>query len=148
MIAKCDGKSLGVQYNKRNKQKRWKEVLKGSAKKEEESLKTVSLDNWNVVHESIRERWNAELICGKARTPCSILTLWSLVLIVRYLSKHRWKINQIWRSRSGQCSYQMIQGKPKNTGVGSLSLLQGIFLTQKSNWGLLHCRQILYQLSY
>ena len=40
------------------------------------------------------------------------------------------------------------QGKPKNTGVGSLSLLQGIFLTQESNWGLLHCRQTLYQLSY
>ena len=39
-------------------------------------------------------------------------------------------------------------GKPKNSGVGSLSLLQGIFLTQKSNQGLLHCRQILYQLSY
>ena len=39
-------------------------------------------------------------------------------------------------------------GKPKNTGVGSLSLLQGIFLTQESNWGLLHCRRILYQLSY
>ena len=31
------------------------------------------------------------------------------------------------------------QGKPKNTGVGSLSLLQQIFLTQESNWGLLHC---------
>ena len=40
------------------------------------------------------------------------------------------------------------QGKPKNTGVGSLSLLQGIFPTQESNQGLLHCRQILYQLSY
>ena len=40
------------------------------------------------------------------------------------------------------------QGKPKNTGVGSLSLLQGIFLTQESNWGLLHCGQILHQLSY
>ena len=40
------------------------------------------------------------------------------------------------------------QGKPKNTGVGSLSLLQGICLTQGSNQGLLHCRQILYQLSY
>ena len=38
-------------------------------------------------------------------------------------------------------------GKPKNTGVGSLSLLQWIFLTQESNRGLLHCRQILYQLS-
>ena len=36
-------------------------------------------------------------------------------------------------------------GKPRNTEVGSLSLLQGIFLTQELNWGLLHCRQILYQ---
>jgi len=27
-------------------------------------------------------------------------------------------------------------GKPKNTGVGSLSLTQGIFPTQESNWGL------------
>ena len=32
--------------------------------------------------------------------------------------------------------------------VGSLSLLQGIFLTQESNQGLLHCRWILYQLNY
>ena len=39
-------------------------------------------------------------------------------------------------------------GKPKNTRVGSLSLLQRIFPTQESNWGLLHCKQILYQLSY
>ena len=36
----------------------------------------------------------------------------------------------------------------QNTGVGSLFLLQGIFPAQGSNWGLLHCRQILYQLSY
>ena len=40
------------------------------------------------------------------------------------------------------------QGKPKNTGVGSLSLLQWIFPTQEWNLGLLHCRQILYCLSY
>ena len=39
-------------------------------------------------------------------------------------------------------------GKSKNTGVGSLSLLQGIFPTQESNWGLLNCRRILYQLSH
>ena len=39
-------------------------------------------------------------------------------------------------------------GKPKNTGVGSLSILQWIFPTQELNWGVLHCRQILYQLSY
>ena len=36
----------------------------------------------------------------------------------------------------------------QNTGVGSLSLLQGIFPTQGWNPGLLHCRQILYQLSH
>ena len=40
------------------------------------------------------------------------------------------------------------RGKPMNAGVTSLSLLQGIFLTQESNPGLLHCRRILYQLSY
>jgi len=42
-----------------------------------------------------------------------------------------------WSSSSGQ-----------NTGVGSLSLLQGIFPTQGSNSGLPHCRRILYQLSH
>ena len=46
-------------------------------------------------------------------------------------------------SKAGLASW-----KPTNAGVGSVSLLQWIFLTQESNWGLLHCRQILYQLSY
>ena len=36
----------------------------------------------------------------------------------------------------------------KNTGVGSHSLLQGIFPTKGSNLGVLYCRQILYHLSY
>ena len=36
----------------------------------------------------------------------------------------------------------------QNTGVGNLSLLQGIFPTQGSNLGFLHCRQIIYQLSH
>ena len=36
----------------------------------------------------------------------------------------------------------------QNTGVGNLSLLQGIFPTQESNPGFPHCRQILYQLSH
>ena len=36
----------------------------------------------------------------------------------------------------------------KDTGVGCHFLLQGIFPTQGSNPGLLHCRQILYRLSY
>ena len=40
------------------------------------------------------------------------------------------------------------QGKPKNTRVGSLFLLQWIFPTQESNRGLLHWWEILYQMSY
>ena len=40
-------------------------------------------------------------------------------------------------------------GKSKNTGVGSLSLLQGIFPTQGWNWGLLQGRQVAqYKVSY
>ena len=43
-----------------------------------------------------------------------------------------------------------VHGDPpgKNTGVGCLALLQGIFLTQGSNPGLPHCRWILYHLSH
>ena len=40
------------------------------------------------------------------------------------------------------------QGNPKDTGMGSLFLLQRIFPTQESNWCLLNCRRILHQLSY
>ena len=36
----------------------------------------------------------------------------------------------------------------QNIGVGSLYLLQWVFPTQELNLGLLHCRRILYQLSY
>ena len=39
-------------------------------------------------------------------------------------------------------------GEPKNASVGSLSCLQGIFLTQESNQDFLHCKWILFQLSY
>ena len=39
-------------------------------------------------------------------------------------------------------------GKPKNTGVGSLYLLQGDFPTEELSRGLLYHRRFLYQLSY
>ena len=47
---------------------------------------------------------------------------------------------------TGRLSSSGLRGR--NTGVGSLSLLQQIFPTQESNRGLLHCRQILSQLSH
>ena len=45
-------------------------------------------------------------------------------------------------------AYMKEKVKGQNTGVGSLSLLQGIFQTQGLNPGLPHCRRILYQLSH
>ena len=44
--------------------------------------------------------------------------------------------------------YSSCNSPGQNTGVGSLSLLQGIFPTQGSNPGLPHCRRTLYQLSH
>ena len=44
--------------------------------------------------------------------------------------------------------YRLWNSPVQNTGVGSLSLLQGIFPTQGLNPGPLHCRWILYQLSH
>ena len=50
------------------------------------------------------------------------------------------------------CKWDPLPTEPpakfRNTGVGSLSLLQQIFLTLELNQSLLHCRKILYQLSY
>jgi len=51
-----------------------------------------------------------------------------------------------WTSLPGSSVHGDSRGK--NTGVGCHFLLQGIFLTQELNPGLLHCRQILYWLSY
>ena len=44
--------------------------------------------------------------------------------------------------------YSPCSSPGQNTGVGSLSLLQGIIPTQGLNPGVLHCRWILYQLSH
>ena len=44
--------------------------------------------------------------------------------------------------------YSPLNSPSQNTAVGSLSLFQGIVLTQRSNPGLLYYRQILYQLSH
>ena len=46
------------------------------------------------------------------------------------------------------CQASLWNSPGKNIGVGFHFLLQGIFPTQGSNSGLLHCRKILYHLSY
>ena len=59
----------------------------------------------------------------------------------------KWKMfSYVWLFES---PWIVVQGiLQANTGVGSLSLLQGIFPTQGSNPGLQHCRQILYHLTH
>ena len=61
----------------------------------------------------------------------------------------KWKlISLVWLFATPWTIYSPWNSPGQNTGVGSLSLLQGIFPTQESSRGLLHCRKILYQLSY
>ena len=60
-------------------------------------------------------------------------------------SEYRWGVSD---SLGSHRLHNPWNSSGQNTGVGSLSLLQGIFLTQESNWDLLHCRWILYWLSH
>ena len=58
------------------------------------------------------------------------------------------KVAQSCRTLRPHGLYSPWNSPDQNTGVGSLSLLQGIFPTQGSNPGVPHCRRILYQLSH
>ena len=63
-------------------------------------------------------------------------------------SEVKWKsLSRIWLFAI-RGLYSPWNSPGQNTGVGSLSLLQGIFPTQGSNPGLPHCRWICYQLSH
>ena len=60
---------------------------------------------------------------------------------------HVWLFATPWNvAHQAPLSLGILQAK--NTRVGSLSLLQGILPTQELNQGFLHCKQILYQLSF
>ena len=64
------------------------------------------------------------------------------------LSKPKWKSLSRVRLFQPRGLYSPWNFPGQNTGVGSLSLLQGIFPNQGLNPGLPHCRRILYQLSH
>ena len=60
----------------------------------------------------------------------------------------KWKLlSHVWLFAT-PCCHSPWNSPGQNTGVGSLSLLQGIFPNQGSNPGLPHCRQICYQPSH
>ena len=58
------------------------------------------------------------------------------------------KVTQLCLTLCYPMDYSLWDSPGQNTGMGSLSLLQGIFPTQGLNPNLPHCRQILYQLSH
>ena len=87
--------------------------------------------------------WNRSVNSNTSQDKLNRKTLLKLRW-VRVKESEKWKSKSL--SRVWLCDPMEFPGQ--NTGGGNLSLLQGIFPTQESNWGLLHCRRILYQLSY
>ena len=81
-------------------------------------------------------------------------SIWSSISTLGYLSKENENTNL--KIYSPSCLLQHYlklllcpwDSPGKNTGMGCHALLQGIFRTQGSNLGLLHCGQILYHLSH
>ena len=75
------------------------------------------------------------------------ITMYLLFNILKYISIVGWKGK--WKLFSHVWLFATTWKYPgQDTGVGSLSLLQGIFPNQGSNPGLPHCRWILYQVSH
>ena len=91
---------------------------------------------------------NLEPACySMSGSNCCFLTC---IQISQEAVKVKWResLSVVSNSLRPQGLYSPWNSLGQNTGVGSLSLLQGIFPTQGSNPGLPHCRQILYQLSH
>ena len=73
---------------------------------------------------------------------------WKSQCMKKHSTKFSLKVTQSFLTLRPHDLYSPWDSPGQNTEVGSLSLLQGIFPAQEPNWGLLHCRWILYQLSY
>ena len=102
-------------------------------------LSFMSTDFWRL--------WNVPgVICCCLLLLLGIPPIFGLCLIAYWWKSESHSVvsDSLWSHRL----YSPWNSPGQNTGVGSLSLFQGIFWTKGSNPGLLHCRQILYQLSH
>ena len=117
----------------------WPVQVKASDDGDDERVRqTLGFTQFIYSKEQFSEWWQGE---------AELISLFNLyVLCCAYLLSHVLLFAAPWTvAPPGSSVHGDFPGK--NTWVGSLSLLQGIFLTQELNQGLLHCRQILYQLS-
>ena len=99
---------------------------------------TLKLINWNFIS-CFYNFWGKKAREGKSEEAKSLRD-------GRVVTNSEWKwksLSRVWLFATPW--YSPWNSLGQNTGVGSL--LQGIFPTQRSNPGLLHCRQILNQLS-
>ena len=88
------------------------------------------------------------MICGlSCYAACGIFLFICFIFLIKFLS-HSVVSDSLWSHRLQPTRLLCPWNSPgQHAGVGSHSLLQGIFLTQGWNLGLLHCRHILYRLS-
>ena len=104
----------------------------------EGQTKPKTNDTWHLIKEDLCRGWG----CG-SWTQRLWFCSW-LLITIRVSESCSVVSNSSWPHEL----YSPWNSPGQNTGVGCLSLLQWIFPTQESNWGLLHCRWIFYQLSY
>ena len=79
---------------------------------------------------------------------CQLFWRRTLFIFLAVLVERKWVTQSCPTLCNPHWLYSPWNSPGQDTGVVSCCLLQGIFLTQESHQGLLHCRWILYQLSY
>ena len=99
-------------------------------------------------------RWSFQILTSYSLYPVNLSSI-PLQLPTLLVMKVKVKMKSLSRVRLFETLWTIVcqTSRPwdfpcKNTGVGCHFLLQGIFLTQGSNSGLLHCRQPLYHLTH
>ena len=126
-------------------QRKWKTITNGKTSYVH-GLEDLMLWRWHY-----SPNWFIDLMQSLSKlTAESSAETDKLILKVTWNAKWKWSKSHSVMSDSLQPHGLHIPWNfpGQNTGVGSLSLLQGIFPIQGSNPGLPHCKQILYQLSH
>ena len=109
---------------------------------------TLVLKTTRFLHKMVPTTWNNENVIKSGPTTKQV-NIWFTVIRGMILDKLLGKWKSVVSDSLGLHELYSPWNSPgQNTGIGSLSLLQGIFPTQGSNPGLPHHRRILHHLSH